>query len=216
MKLLQIEAYKTSQILLVLVVIILIFPVLLTLPAIGKIFNFSTTGQIGDTIGGITAPFINGLAAILVFIAFKAQIKANELLKHQEESRNILDQISSIQDARMEMDSWIPALKRRVGLLADPLNIETMNLLNRIVYFTSEVRLANELIEEFNGERNYLYRKLFYLYTIRYKDSLLDLEAGIKELGNRIHHDYQAYITEFLTEIQHLNNCFSEIDKYKK
>ena len=102
MKLLQIEAYKTSQILLVLVVIILIFPVLLTLPAIGKIFNFSTTGQIGDTIGGITAPFINGLAAILVFIAFKAQIKANELLKHQEESRNILDQISSIQDARME------------------------------------------------------------------------------------------------------------------
>lgn len=37
----------------------------------------SDSAAIGDTIGGITAPFVNVLAAILVYLSFKAQIKAN-------------------------------------------------------------------------------------------------------------------------------------------
>lgn len=215
MKILKIEAYKTSQMLLVLAVIILVIPVLLNLPAIKSFFDFSSSGQIGDTIGGITAPFINGLAAILVFIAFKAQIRANELLKNQEESRNILEQIKAIQDDRLDVDKWILAVKNRVESLTTPADITIMNMLNKIIYFTSEVRLANDLIDEYKGEKNYLYRKLFYLYKIRYKDNLSDLEHSIMEIFNRLHHDYQAYITELLTEIQHLNECFSEIDKYK-
>ena len=42
-------------------------------------FNYSNSGQIGDTIGGITAPFINLVAAILVYYSFKAQTDANVL-----------------------------------------------------------------------------------------------------------------------------------------
>lgn len=45
--------------------------------------NFLATGQIGDTIGGITAPFINLLGAILVFLALKAQVEANLLIQEQ-------------------------------------------------------------------------------------------------------------------------------------
>lgn len=45
----------------------------------GIIFN-TDTGAIGDTIGGITAPFINLLAAFLVWISFREQVKANKLL----------------------------------------------------------------------------------------------------------------------------------------
>jgi len=40
--------------------------------------DFRTTGQIGDTIGGIMGPFIAIAAAILTFIAFWVQYKANE------------------------------------------------------------------------------------------------------------------------------------------
>ncbi|MFM9952184.1 MAG: hypothetical protein ACKV1O_29910 [Saprospiraceae bacterium] len=43
----------------------------------------STTGAIGDTIGGITAPIVNLVSAILVYLAFKAQIKANEIISTQ-------------------------------------------------------------------------------------------------------------------------------------
>lgn len=41
--------------------------------------DLTNTGQIGDTIGGITAPIINLIGAILVYVSFKAQIKANKI-----------------------------------------------------------------------------------------------------------------------------------------
>lgn len=58
-------------------------------------FDFSQTGQIGDTIGGITAPIINVIGAIL--ISFKAQLKANKTrflllsieIENQKKDRNL-------------------------------------------------------------------------------------------------------------------------------
>lgn len=43
--------------------------------------DFTSTGQIGDTIGGILGPFIAIAAAILTFFAFWVQFKANEQQK---------------------------------------------------------------------------------------------------------------------------------------
>ena len=37
------------------------------------------TAWIGDTIGGITAPIVNIFAALLVFIAFKEQVRTNDI-----------------------------------------------------------------------------------------------------------------------------------------
>lgn len=68
---------------------IIILPFVLTGEYFHKRFNFSNTGQIGDTIGGITAPFLNLIGAFLVFFALKAQIKANELIQEQIEKDNI-------------------------------------------------------------------------------------------------------------------------------
>jgi hypothetical protein len=48
-------------------------------------FNVSTTGQIGDTIGGTTAPYIALLAGFLTFIAFWAQLRANAQVRDQFE-----------------------------------------------------------------------------------------------------------------------------------
>ena len=68
--------------------IILILPFLLTGQYFLERFNFSETGQIGDTIGGITAPFMSLIGAFLVFYALKAQVKANELIQDQIEKDN--------------------------------------------------------------------------------------------------------------------------------
>jgi len=43
--------------------------------------DFRNTGQIGDTIGGITGPFIAIIASFLTFIAFWVQYQANEQQK---------------------------------------------------------------------------------------------------------------------------------------
>lgn len=48
-----------------------------------NILDFTETGPIGDTIGGITAPFINVLNAVLIFLAFKEQKDANDILRNQ-------------------------------------------------------------------------------------------------------------------------------------
>ncbi len=64
-------------------------PAILVLPAIFPALDFSTTGQIGDTIGGLTAPIVNTMGAILVYFAFKAQVKANNLLQTQIEEQKL-------------------------------------------------------------------------------------------------------------------------------
>ncbi|MBL6445667.1 hypothetical protein JMN32_05065 [Fulvivirga sp. 29W222] len=51
----------------------------LSKPALHPFFDLSNSGPIGDTIGGITAPIINLVGAILVYISFKAQIAANKV-----------------------------------------------------------------------------------------------------------------------------------------
>lgn len=51
---------------------------LCTRNAINDRFIYTETGQIGDTIGGISAPFIGVATAILTFLAFYIQFKANE------------------------------------------------------------------------------------------------------------------------------------------
>lgn len=49
--------------------------------------DFSNTGQIGDTIGGITAPIANLIGSILIFYALQAQIEANRIIQDQIKSQ---------------------------------------------------------------------------------------------------------------------------------
>ncbi|MPQ49100.1 hypothetical protein GCQ56_19040 [Marinifilum sp. N1E240] len=69
---------KNFTILIVGVILVFIAMYLFTRPAIFDIWDFSETGPVGDTIGGISAPVINLFGAFLVYISFKEQIKAND------------------------------------------------------------------------------------------------------------------------------------------
>lgn len=59
-------------------ILMFIFPMIWTIKASGFL-DFSESGQIGDTIGGITAPIASLMGAILVFLSLKAQIEANRI-----------------------------------------------------------------------------------------------------------------------------------------
>lgn len=62
-------------------ILIIIAPSILTLPWRDKVLglntNFKCTGQIGDTIGGITAPIIGLISIWLLYITFREQQKFN-------------------------------------------------------------------------------------------------------------------------------------------
>ena len=70
---------KLYPLILGLILILFSSLIIFTRPALWEFFDFSKTGQIGDTIGGITAPIINIVGAILIYISFKAQINANKI-----------------------------------------------------------------------------------------------------------------------------------------
>lgn len=54
-------------------------------------FDYNTTGQIGDTIGGLTAPIIGFFSALLIYLSFRAQIKANYIVQSQIDHQRIED-----------------------------------------------------------------------------------------------------------------------------
>jgi len=79
---------KTNNILIFLIVgilFVILSPFIFTRPF--GVFNFTDTGTIGDTIGGITAPITSLLGSILVYFALKAQIDANKLIQDQIEGQ---------------------------------------------------------------------------------------------------------------------------------
>lgn len=53
--------------------IVFVLPFLFTQSWFG---NYTNTGEIGDTIGGITSPFVAIVASYLTFIAFWVQFRA--------------------------------------------------------------------------------------------------------------------------------------------
>jgi len=74
-------------------------PIIFTAPSLLPSLNFTETGQIGDTIGGILNPFIALAGVLLTFLAFYMQIKANQIqitqfkegLKREKEVRDYLE-----------------------------------------------------------------------------------------------------------------------------
>ncbi len=60
-------------------VMLLVMPWLLTQPTWLSALDFSQSGQIGDTIGGITAPFMSLVGSGLVYLSFRMQVEMNRI-----------------------------------------------------------------------------------------------------------------------------------------
>ena len=82
---------------------ILIIPIVLTQTTI-SIFDFTNSGQIGDTIGGITGPFVGLVSAYLVYKAFLIQVEANKIQSKNNEFTIALKLIDDL-DSRMNNES---------------------------------------------------------------------------------------------------------------
>lgn len=83
------------------ILFILLSLFLFTRPAFSRIWDFTETGQIGDTIGGITAPIIGLIAAILVFYSFQEQVKANNIQTKALEDEKLLNASTSVFDKHL-------------------------------------------------------------------------------------------------------------------
>jgi hypothetical protein len=66
--------------------------------------SFGETGQIGDTIGGLTAPFLNLLGSFLLYLALMEQAAANNLTKKEQKDR-VIDENNRLKNIQ-EMIIW--------------------------------------------------------------------------------------------------------------
>jgi hypothetical protein len=100
--------------LLIFLVVILVFsiPLFVINLSVGGWSDYSSSGQIGDTIGGITAPIVNLISAFLVFLALKAQIDANNVIQKQiDESREERD----VETHSKELNTLFSYLEKQVS-----------------------------------------------------------------------------------------------------
>lgn len=84
-------------VLFLLVVFIAASPFLFTRSAIWRDLDFSGTGSIGDTIGGITAPFVGLLSAGLLVWTLYEQIKINREQKSFNDTSRVITILSHVQ-----------------------------------------------------------------------------------------------------------------------
>ena len=103
------EKYPTSLIVLILISLALIIfsffaPRIFISPSLSNNLNFSNTGQIGDTIGGIMNPFIAIAGVITTFLAFLMQVRANEIQKKQFQKTLQKEKENERDDARYTLE----------------------------------------------------------------------------------------------------------------
>ncbi len=206
----------------ILVLIILIAPYLFTSPIFDHYRNVDgSTGGIGDTIGGITAPFINGIAAILVYLAFKEQIKANALIQEQQYFQHIQHQIQRLEDDLYNLSSLTATIKSNITTSSTVMNnydngqqvayyVDSESL-NKLIYITTMFQDTLQMIDKIENNRAFMKRKLRLLYVIIYKDELTQLHQTLFRVTH-MQSNVDGYIAELLLQIQRLNNTFKNIN----
>lgn len=111
--------------------------------------NFGQTGQLGDTIGGITAPVIGLLSAGLIYLSFLIQHEANRL---QWKAFMTESRMKYISDLSKEIDNFSKNLSFKT-------EIKTLNTLLSDTYEQDKIL---ELIEKGEIQRIILKLNLFF------------------------------------------------------
>ena len=102
----QNKRIKQSKILFLFgILLVVLVPIVLT--QFSFLFDFTDTGQIGDTIGGITSPITNLIGAILVYYAFLVQLDANKLIFQQIQEEKAEQKISKNREYVFEIFKFL-------------------------------------------------------------------------------------------------------------
>ena len=136
-----------------LILITFIAPIVLTQ---NGFIDFTKTGAIGDTIGGLTAPFLNLLGALLIYSTFKEQIKANsetkkELARRENAEKDRLNKIKQliIWDLKYRIIKEGIAIDNEITKFIPLYKINKPDLTIDHVDFNRDIFFANQITDYF-------------------------------------------------------------------
>lgn len=120
-------------------VLVIIFafvsPIIFTSSSTSAIFDFTKTGQIGDTIGGILNPFIALAGVLLTFLAFYMQIKANQIQISQFNKGLVKEKELRILTEKKDYYNKLSLLKVDLASIKTDIESKSTNIKN---YFEKE------------------------------------------------------------------------------
>lgn len=189
---------KTIKRLIYLSIILIAFslfaPIIFTQYSIG--IDFSNTGQIGDTIGGIMNPFVAIVGVISTFLAFLMQVEANHIQKEQfdniqneKQEREKTDKYYNlklieliIRNCKKDLETNIDSINQFLDILKDkPFHTERLQRTNLAAY---------NRLSDFNKQDIY---KAFMEYT---KELSIEWDINYTNMYNTV-----EFISGALTQV---------------
>lgn len=183
------------------------------------------TGPIGDTIGGITAPFLSLVGSILVFAALRAQIQANELVLEEfkrEDKEKLAESMNKIELLSVDLGSIIKDIELRADKMKQYCEKELEKPFELNVLKRTSSRVYSRIIEferlsiykgfkQFNIDKKDWIDKYNRLYSIF--DYLPDFFDSVYELHDR-HvkdiYDHKISIRKRLIDLMELSTKYTE------
>lgn len=124
-----------------------IAPYIFTASSCCNRLDFTGTGTIGDTIGGIMNPFIAIAGVITTFLAFRMQVEANNIQKLQflqslqkEKNKEKLDSLNNLQILELDLKNTIKNIDENVGNIREFINASEENPFKTNILFRTSLK----------------------------------------------------------------------------
>jgi hypothetical protein len=214
---------KIGIILLIGIILTILSPFLFTRQ--WGIIDFTETGNIGSTIGGITAPFTSLLGAILIYFALVAQRQANKIQSQNSSTQSLLTLIIDLESKCQNLVFTDDSMYDRKGIAAfnsigcplyldrmlpymgeknDKFKNDLMVVVNFGDYFNTITNasvifdfIESSDIDNFN--KKILRKRFNHIYTIYFQHSLRKIEEFYAEEKNNINTNHDKYIEEIIS-----------------
>ncbi len=160
---------------------VIVAPILMT--RYWGLIDFSSTGQIGDTIGGLTAPVIGLASAFLIYKAFQAQIQANNLIMSDRLFETTVESVLRFQKLLQKKIYF----EERKAIEGNKFSVEKYNI---EIYKVMERFDINDLDKNLDTENYHLGEVL--------KDSIILVDLIIDFVQNQSIRDYQKKYIGYL------------------
>jgi hypothetical protein len=193
--------YKPYLLLVIVLLVITVFsPYLFSKLSFGVEFN-DKTGPIGDTIGGITAPFLNLIASLLVFATLRAQIQANDLTIErfeEDEREKIVDNFHKLEILVLDLESVNKDISQRADAILEYVKNEKSQPFktNLLIRTASKVYIRLSEIERLAIYKGFKYFECSRETWLTHYDNLYRISDFLPEVFNEIYSKYDKHVLD--------------------
>jgi hypothetical protein len=199
------------------ILFIIMAPYLFTQLSLFPWIDFDKTSSMGDTIGGITAPIIGVFSALLVYITFREQVKANAMqvkaLNDDKKERNLQSSfnliLTELNWCSTEYDKFefnnvfgVAAVdelikKREISKTS---NSEMLLIFQKLLSLVGYLNKMNTMIDNLNSDKYQaiLANKMLFIYrskTRKYKSKILEYSDNFEPLLDKSKEEISDLLT---------------------